>query len=326
MKRREFVILLGAGAAWPFAAHGQTNSRRPLLVWFGSAIRANAGPFVGSFRQGLESLGYVEGRDYDFSDRFAENQIDRFPALTEEVVALKPSVIIASSSDVALAVRKVTTTIPIVSGTLADPERLGLVASYSRPGGNVTGIMPYIDGLPSKQIELARELVPSATKIGLIGNVSDPKVVPQLTEMKSAAHALAATVVAPTVESSDDIGRAIRSLASERIDVVVVLESGMLLSQRRQIAQHMAESRLPAIYGYRLHVEEGGLISYGIDSRWCWRRAATFVYKILNGASPADLPVEFPTQIQLVVNLKAAKGIGLVVPPTLLVRADELIE
>jgi putative ABC transport system substrate-binding protein len=218
MKRREFIGLVGGATAWPLAARGQVPGKRPLIVWFGSAIQALAGPFVGSLRDGLEELGYVEGRNYEFTTRFAENKIDRFPSIAEEVVALKPAIIVASASDVALAVKKVTSTIPIVSGTLADAERLGLVASYSRPGGNVTGIMPYIAGLPSKQIELAREMVPRAGKVGLLGNVNDPKVVPQLAEIKDAGRVLGLTLVVPEINSSEDVGAAIRTLANEQVD------------------------------------------------------------------------------------------------------------
>jgi putative tryptophan/tyrosine transport system substrate-binding protein len=327
MRRRDFITLVGgAAAAWPFAARGQVPNKRPLIVWLGSAIQANAGPFVGALREGLEELGYVEGRNIELIGRFAENKIERLPSLAEEVVALKPAVIVAAASDAAVAAKKVTSTIPIVSGTLADAEHLGLVASYSHPGGNVTGIMPYIAGLPSKQIELAREVVPGAGKIGLLGNVIDPKVVPQLVELKDAARALGLTAVVPDINGSEDVGGAIQALANERVDVVIVLESTMLLSLRRQIAQLMAANRLPAVYGYREHVDEGGLISYGVDLRWCWRRAATYVHRILNGTSPADLPVEFPTKIPMVVNLKAAKELGLMISPTLLSRADEVIE
>jgi putative ABC transport system substrate-binding protein len=326
MKRRKFIGLIGGAAAWPLVARGQSPTKQPLLVFFGSGIKANAGPFFGSFQRGLEELGYVEGRNYEFVIRTAENRIERIPALAEEVVALKPAVIIASSSDTASVAKQVTSTIPIVSGALADAERLGLVVSYSRPGGNVTGIMPYIAGLPSKQIELGREIVPRAVKIGLLGNANDPKVEPQLAELKDTARALGLMTVIPEINSSEDVGGGIRSLANERVDVVIVLESTMLLSLRRQIAQLMAENRLPAVYGYRLHVEEGGLISYGVDLLWCWRRVATYVHKILNGASPADLPVEFPPRMQLVVNLKAATSLGLTIPPMLLGRADEVVE
>jgi putative ABC transport system substrate-binding protein len=326
MKRREFITLVGGAAAWPLAARGQVPSKRPLIVFFGSAYLANAGGFIGALRAGLNELGYAEGRNIELVTRFAENQVERLPSLAEEVVNLKPAVIVASASDTALAAKKATSTIPIVAGALADAEHLGLVTSYSRPGGNVTGIMPYVDGLPSKQIELAREVAPGSTKIGLLGNRNDAKVVHQLDELTGVARTLGLTAIVPEINSPEDVNVAINALASDRVDVVVVLQSAMLLSLRKQIAGSMAANRLPAVYGYRQHVDAGGLISYGIHLLWCYHRAATYVDKILSGASPSDLPVEFPTKLQMVINLKAARELGLTLPPTLLARADEVIE
>jgi putative ABC transport system substrate-binding protein len=246
--------------------------------------------------------------------------------LAEEAVAINPAVIVAGSSDAAVLVKKLTSTIPIISGALADPVRLGLVNSYARPGGNVTGVMPYVAGLPAKQIELATEIVPKAKKIGILGNMYDPKAKPQREELTEAATRLGLAVVAPELKGPDDIGNAIDLLASERTDAIVVLETTMLLSAREQVAKLISEKGIPAVYGYREHVQAGGLISYGIDLVWCWRRVATFAQKILSGAAPADLPVEFPTKIQLAVNLIAAKAIGVTLPPTLITRADEVIE
>jgi putative tryptophan/tyrosine transport system substrate-binding protein len=327
MKRREFITLAGgAVAGWPVRALGQVPGKRPLIVWFGLGDQIVAQKYQGVLRAGLEELGYAEGRNIEIIGRFAQFKVERLATVGEEVAKLNPAVVVASSSDTALAAKKSTSTIPIVSGALADPVHLGLVASYARPGGNVTGIMPYVAGLPSKQIDLAREVMPSAAKIGLLGNTNDPKVKPQLDEMKSVAQTLGLTVIVPEVTSPESISDAIQTLASERVDVVVVLESTLLLNFRGKIALLMAANRLPAIYGYRDHVEEGGLISYGIDLRWCWYRTATYVHKILSGVAPADLPVEFPTKLQMAVNLKTAKELDIVLAPALLARADEVIE
>jgi putative ABC transport system substrate-binding protein len=328
MKRREFISLIGGAAAWPLAAQaqGQVPSKRPLIVWFGLGNQSAAQKYMGVLRERLEQLGYAEGRNIEIAARFAEYKVERLPAVAEEVVRLNPALIVASASDTALAAKTATSTIPIVSGTLADAVHLGLVASYAHPGGNVTGIMPYVDGLPSKQIELAREVMPGAGKVGLLGNKNDPKVGPQLDELRDAARRLGLTIVVPEINGPEDVGGAIQALASERVDVIIVLQSTLLLNLRRQIAPLMAANRLPAVYGYRDHVDDGGLISYGVDLRWCWHRAADYVHKILTGAAPADLPVEFPTKLQLVVNLKTAKELGLTIPPTLLARADEVIE
>jgi putative ABC transport system substrate-binding protein len=244
----------------------------------------------------------------------------------DEVVRLKPAVIMAAAVVDTVAVRKATATIPIVTAALADPVNLGLVASVARPGGNVTGIMPYVDGLPAKQIELAREVVPGARKVGILGNMDDPKAVPQRREIEEAARSLKVETTVPDVHTPDDFDRAIVQFAEARVDVVIVLQTVMSINERDRIAAGMTARRLPSVYGYREHVDAGGLISYGVDLAWCGRRAATYVQKILNGTAPGDLPVEFPTRLEMVVNLKAAKAIGLNIPETFLVRADEVIE
>jgi ABC-type uncharacterized transport system substrate-binding protein len=327
MKRREFTTLLGgAVACWSGAGRGQVQSKRPLVVWLGSGTTAAVGTWVGFLRNGLAELSYIDGHDLEIMIRMAENRAERLLGLAQEIVALQPRVIVAGAVEPALVAKKVTSTIPIVSGALADADHLGLIASYSRPGGNVTGITPYIDGLPAKQIELARELVPTAAKIGLLGNMNDPKAPPQRDELKKAAHALGLAVVIPEVRSDEEVGGAIQGLASERVDLAIVLQTTMMLSLRRDIAPLMAANRLPAVYGYCEHVDEGGLISYGVNLSWCWQHLATFVDKILKGASPADLPVEFPPRVQMVVNLKTAKTLGFAIPSTLLVRADEVVE
>jgi putative ABC transport system substrate-binding protein len=244
----------------------------------------------------LRELGYEEGRDIDFIYRFADGREDRLPALAEELVGLKPAVIVAGAVNGAVAVKNVSSTIPVVCGALADAVHLGLIASYARPAGNVTGIAPYVEGLPAKQMEFAREIVPGAGKVGLLGNMNDPKAPPRQRELEDAARSLEVKLVVPEVSNPEDLDSAMQRLARERVDVVIVLQTTMLLSERRQIAVLAAANGLPAIYGYREHVDEGGLISYGVDLRWCYRRAATYVRKILNGIAPGDLPVEFPTR------------------------------
>jgi putative ABC transport system substrate-binding protein len=222
--------------------------------------------------------------------------------------------------------RKTPPQIPIVSAAPADAEHLGLVKTYAHPGGNVTGIVPYVAGLPAKQLELAREIVPEVRKIGLLGNMYDPKAPPQRDEMSNAAQKLGITVIAPEVAGPDAVPSAIQAFANERVQVVIVLETTMLLSLRKQIAPLMAARRLPAVYGYREHVEEGGLISYGVDLKAAWERLATYIDKILSGSAPGDLPVEFPTKVQMVVNLRTAKALGINISQQLLARADEVID
>ena len=274
----------------------------------------------------MRDFGYIEGDTFDFVPLFADGYIERLPALAQELVQLHPSVILAPASGPAVAAKRATATIPIVSPALADAVHLGLVVSVSRPGGNVTGITPYVEGLPAKQMELAREIVPSAARIGVLANLSDPKAPPQLQELEAAGRELGVTVVVADARTPDDLGSSFRTLADHRIDVMVVLQTSMLLSERQRIASLAATTRLPAVYGYREHVDDGGLISYGVDLRACFRRAAYYVHKILNGVAPGDLPIEFPTNLELVLNLKTAKALSLAVPPALLARADEVIE
>jgi putative ABC transport system substrate-binding protein len=327
MRRRQFLTLLGGAAAtWPLTARAQRPSARPLIGLLAGARQSSIEGILSAFREGLRELGYDEGRNLDLVSRFADGRDERLPALAEEMVRLQPALIVAPGVNAAVAVKHVTTTIPIVSWALADAVHLGLVASYAHPGGNVTGITPYVDGLPAKQMELARAVVPGAGKVGLLGNLNDPKAPPQRQELEDAARSLDVTVIVPELGHPEDLDGAIRFLAGERVDVVIVLQTTMTLSERRHIAALALAHRLPTVFGYREHVEDGGLISYGVDQRWCSRRAAAYVHKILQGTAPGDLPVEFPTRLQLVVNLKTAKTLGLTIPPMLLVQADEVIQ
>jgi putative ABC transport system substrate-binding protein len=279
-----------------------------------------------SFLQGMRDLGYVEGRNLDIVYRFSEGYQDRLPALAEELVQLKPNAILASAVVAAVAARKATASIPIVCPALADAVHLGLVASEARPGGNVTGIEPYVAGLPAKQMELAREIVPGASTVGVLTNIKDPKAPPQVQELEATARALEVKVVSADANRPEDLDNALQALASARVDVVIVLQTSMLISENARIAESALAKRLATVYGYREHVAAGGLISYGVDLRWCFQRGAYFVDKILHGTAPGDLPVEFPTKVVLSVNLKTAKALGLAVPPSLLARADEVIE
>jgi len=326
MRRREFITLLGAMVAWPPAAHTQVSPKRPLVAWLSGGAQAPSSGFVDAFLQGMRDFSYVEGRDFDIVYRFADGYAERLPRLAEELVRLKPDVILAPATAQAVAAENATATIPIVTPALADAVHLGLVASVARPGGNVTGIAPYVEGLPAKQLELAREVVPGARSIGILNDINDPKASPQRQELENAGGALGVNVATVDISSPDDVVSAFQALANQRIDVVIVLQTSMLLTERQKIAGLAATLRMPAIYGYREHVVDGGLISYGVDLRDCFRRSATYVHKILTGAAPGDLPVEFPTKVELVINLKTAKALGLHIPATLLVRADKVIE
>ena len=325
MKRRQFIKLVGgAAAAWPLTALAQ--ARKPALIAWLTGAPLSSTTSTRMFLQGLQDLGYVEGRDLQITYRSSDGYQDRLPALAEELVRLNPDVIVAAGLDAVVAARNVTQTIPIVSATLADAVHLGLIANEARPTGNVTGLEPYVAGLPAKQMEFAREILPGASKIGLLTNLSDPKAPPQAQELLAAGRGLEVEVTSSDANRPEEIESALQVLASRRVDIVIVLQTSMLLGNSQQIAASALAKRLPTVYGYRAHVVAGGLASYGVDLEWCWRRSASFVDKILHGARPGDLPVEFPTKMLLAINLKTAKALGITVPSSLLVRADEVIE
>jgi putative tryptophan/tyrosine transport system substrate-binding protein len=326
MKRRDFLTALGVVTlARPSIVRAQQRPR-PLIAWLSSATQAYSDSKAAVFLQALRDLGYVEGRNFDIVYRSSGGNQDRLPALAEELVQLKPDVILAIAVAAAVPARKATSTIPIVSPALADAVDLGLIASEAHPGGNVTGIEPYVAGLPAKQLEIAREIVPGAHTVGLLTNLVDPKAPPQLKELEAAAQASEIKLVAKDANKPEEIEGALQSLADAKVDIAIVLQTSMLISQSRPIAESALAKRLPTVYGYREHVVDGGLISYGVDLRWCYQRAAAFVVKILHGSAPGDLPVEFPTSLLLSINLKTAKALGIPVPQSLLATADEVIE
>jgi putative tryptophan/tyrosine transport system substrate-binding protein len=327
MRRRDFISSFGAVTlALLSIARSQQKQKRPLIAWLSSATQAYSASKAAVFLQAMRELGYVEGQHFDIVYRSSDGHQDRLPALAEELVRLQPDVIFAIAIAAAVAARKVTATIPIVSPALADAVHLGLIASEARPGGNVTGIEPYVAGLPAKQMEIARAIVPSVRTVGVLTNLVDPKAPPQLKELEAAARALDITIVTADPNRPDEVEGALQHLANQNVEVVIVLQTSMLISQTRQIADSAIAKRLPTVYGYREHVVDGGLISYGVDLRWCYARAAAFVDKILRGTAPGDLPVEFPTKVLLSLNLKTAKALGLTIPPTLLFQADEVIQ
>jgi ABC-type uncharacterized transport system substrate-binding protein len=326
MKRRNFITLLGGAAVgWPLAAYAQ----KPAMPLIG-VLHAGSAQAVereqAAFREAIRRLGYVEGNDVRFEFRYADGYLDRLPQLAIDLVRLNPRVIVSAPLPAHLAARRATSTIPIVMATGADPVGFGLVASLSHPGGNVTGLANFAETLAPKQIDLLRETVPRGARFGLLVNVTNPLHVPQLRETQIAAEAAGIVLVPVEVSDPDKLESAFDTLQKERVEALLVSPDVSFYSRRRQIAELAATTRLPAIYGYRHHVEEGGLMSYGPDIPDQYRRAAIYVDKILKGARPADLPVEQPTKFELVINLKTAKALGLEVPATLLARADEAIE
>jgi putative ABC transport system substrate-binding protein len=325
MHRREFIKLIGVAAVTqgmlPQLASAQVSTKRPLLAVLAGVARRE---FPVSFMEGMRELGYVDGSNFDVVYRFADGRLDLLPALAEELIQLTPKVIVVAVTPAAVAARRLTQTIPIVCPLLADPIDLGLIAGMSRPGGNVTGLMSRIDDLIGKQIELAAQLVPALVRLGLVVNVASSDIARR--EVESAGKRLGVKLVSAEVREPNDLDTAFKLLSNEHVQAVVILANAMLFQERQRVAELAAAARLPAVYGFRDHVDAGGLISYGVNYAENFRRAAIYVVKILNGAKPSDLPVEFPNKLELVINLKAAKSLGLDIPPTLLTRADEVIE
>ena len=326
MKRRAFISLLGgAAAAWPLAAQAQRASI-PVVGLLSAASAAAFARLLDAFRRGMLELGYVEGSNIRYEYRFADGYLDRLPGLAIDLVRLKPDVILSVALASNLALHQATSTIPIVMATGADPVGFGLVTSLSHPGGNVTGLANFAEVLAAKQIDLLRELIPRLSRLGTFVNVTNPLHGPQLRETTGAAVTSGIDLLPVEIHSPDELAPAFEALAKERVEALAVPPDPVFNNFRGRIAELAAAMRMPAIYGFREHVEDGGLMSYGPDNRVNFHRAAAYVDKILKGAKPGDLPIEQPTKVELVINLKTAKALGLEIPAKLLALADEVIE
>jgi len=279
-----------------------------------------------AFQQGLQELGYLEDKNIIIEQRYAVGQFERLPELAAELVRLKVDVLVVTGAPAAHAAKKTTSTIPIVMTNAADPVGTGLVASLAHPGGNVTGLSDFTAGVITKRLELLKDVVPSASRVAVLLNPANPTNPLQLKEIQAVAPALSVTLLPFEAKGPDDIDRAFTTIGKERPGALLVFGDPMLGTHQKQIIELAVKSRLPAIYSTRPNVETGGLMSYGTNFADLFRRAATYVDKILKGSKPADLPVEQPTKFEFVINLKTAKQIGLTIPPNVLVRADKVIK
>jgi putative ABC transport system substrate-binding protein len=325
MRRREFIV----GIAVLAGSLSNASAEKPSVPLIGFLLAGSEPAYTGllrAFREAMGQLGYVEGKNLRFEYRFAQGELDRLPGLATDLVLLNPNVIVSAPLPANIAAHQATSTIPIVIANGADPVGFGLVKSLSHPGGNVTGLANFAEVLASKQIDVLRELFPRLSTLGVLVNSANPLHVPQLKETTIAATVNGLALAIIEVTAASQLPSAFDQLQAKHVDAVAVPPDTMFFNRRRQIADLAAAKKLPAIYGFREHVEDGGLISYGPDMRENYRRAASFVDKILKGAKPSELPVEQPTKIELVLNLRAAKTLGLSVPTSLLARADEVIE
>ena len=319
------IVVLTMLAALPLVADAQPAGKAPRIAYLSASSAINA--TVETFRQGLRELGYVEGRNIQIEFRWADGRFDHLPALAAELVSLGVNVIVAANTPAALAAKNATSTIPIILVTSGDPVGSGLVASLARPGGNVTGLSltPTL-AISGKQLELLKEAFPSITHVAVLANPANPPTAGLLTETELAARSLGLRLRVVQVREPKEFGDAFATMKNERVPALLVIADPLVADNRDRIVAFAATNRLPAIYPYRTFVDAGGLMSYGADLSDLNRRAATYVDRILKGAKPAELPIEQPTKFELVVNLKTAKALGLTIPPSLLLRADHVIQ
>ncbi|MFZ2137130.1 MAG: ABC transporter substrate-binding protein [Xanthobacteraceae bacterium] len=327
MRRREFIrVFGGAAATWPLPIRAQQSRKAPRIGVLlpgtptSFAVRAKA------FLEGLRDLGYVEGQTIAIEWKWAEDKIERFPELAAELVRANVDVIVTGGTSAAAALKSATTTIPIVMAIIGDPVAAGLVDSLARPGGNATGFSIIAPELGTKRLELLNEIVPNVFYVAVLLNPKNPQSRIELNEMQAAARTLGLQLHPIQITSEAALDEAFAASTKALAQALIVLTDPILFSQRKRIVELANKSRLPAIYFFQGFVKEGGLMSYGPSDTDLFRRSAAYVDRILKGARPSDLPVEQPTKFDLVVNLKTSKALGLTIPESFLLRADEVIE
>jgi putative ABC transport system substrate-binding protein len=325
MRRREFIRLLGSAViAWPLASSAQSKIAR--IGFMGNSTAALEANLVDAFREGLREHGYEEGRNIAIEYRWADGEYERFPALVIELIAAKVDVIVTAGTPAALAMKKATTTVPLVMVAVGDPVGTGLVPSLARPAGNLTGLSSIAPDLEGKRLQLLREVVPALSHVVMFVNSLNPFHVSSMRQARAAAQAMGIKLQLHDISKSEDLDGAFAAIREERPDALLILADRVFLHNRERLMDFTEEQRLPNVNAYKELVEVGGLMSYGPSYVDMHKRAAIYVDKILKGAKPADLPIEQPSKFTFIVNLKAAKALGITVPSQLLGLADQLIE
>jgi putative ABC transport system substrate-binding protein len=323
VKRREFIGLLGGAAAWPLTARAQQAVGKIVTI---GVLAIEPWPPIDTFRQALNNIGYIEGKNVRFEYRYAEGYNERLPELANDLADLNVDVIVTWGTDAVLAAKQATTTIPIVMGAIGDPLGSGIVTNLARPGGNVTGSSSRAAELESKRLELLKEAVPGLSRAAILFNPTNHYMPLALQSARKGAQMLHVSLAIYEVRDTTTLDAAFVTLTKDRPDALMVPADTFLVSQRSRIAQFAIENKLPSVYTFREYIEAGGLIAYTPNYHDLFRRAASYVDKILKGAKPGELPIGQPTKFQLVINLKTAKALGLVIPRALLVGADQVIE
>jgi putative tryptophan/tyrosine transport system substrate-binding protein len=325
MRRREFIAGLGSAAAWPVVARAQQENRLPTIGFLGSATPASQSQWTAAFVQRLRELGWVEQRTVTIQYRWLEGHYERAAEIAAEFVRLKVDVIVTVSTPAVIAVKQATSLIPIVFAASGDPIGAGLVASLSRPGGNITGLSQQQTDTAGKRLELLRKVVPGLHRLAILANPDNSAATLERNEVQATARTLGLEAAAFEIRRAEDIAPAFQAMRG-RADALFVCIDGLVNTNRIGINTLALDARLPTTHGVREHVEAGGLMSYGASFAELYRRAAELTDKILRGTKPADIPVEQPTKFELVINLKTAKALGLTIPETLLATADEVIQ
>jgi putative ABC transport system substrate-binding protein len=325
MRRRKFITFLGGAVVmWPFAASALPKISR--VGFMGNSTAALEANLVGAFRDGLHELGYEEGRNIIIEYRWADGKYERFPALVAELIAAKVDVIVTAGTPAALAVKKATTTVPLVMVAVGDPVGTGLVPSLARPGGNLTGLSSIAPDLEGKRLDILREVVPTLSHVAILFNSLNPFHVASMRQAHAAAQAMGIKLQQHDIRKSEDLDGAFAAIRNERPDALLILADRVFLHNRQRMMDFTEEQHLPSINAYTELVEAGGLMSYGPSYEDMHKRAAIYVDKIIKGAKPADLPIEQPSKFTFNINLKVAKALGLSVPSSLVTLADKVIE
>ena len=320
MKRRDFITLLGGAAVWPIAARAQQG------VHVVGILAPQPLPPIERFVRKLREYGYVEGENLRLVRRFSEGHDDRFPALAVELTAVPVGMIVTWGTPAAVAAKQATSSIPVVMGAVGDPVSVGIVSNLARPGGNITGFAGQNVDLEGKRLELLKDLLPQLSRVAMLANAANPLAHASMQNLRTTAEQLRINFDIFEVHSIAEIEVALQQLNNARPDGVLIASDLLLLTRRSEIAEFLAKNKLPAVYPFREYAEVGGLMIHGANLGSLFERAAGYVDRILKGAKPGDLPVQLATEFELIINLKTAAAIGLTVPPTLIARADEVIE